>query len=167
MTGKRALARICAASSIASSVLASRPATSANVRFSTPCSLNHARPRTQAFSALVILFAATSTVRCMSSQTQPQNVHVASLTMRVLSLMRPSFSFSLGDGLDLNLDVLGDRHAAPRGVACHQATGQGAVGDEQQPRGQLLGRACLAAHDRLAGSASQADSIVVLEAEPR
>src|SRR5215470_14050963 len=115
----------------------------ANGRFSMPCSLNHARPRTQAFSALVILFAATSTVRCMSSHTHPQNVHVASLTMRVLSLMRPSFSSSLGYRLDLNLDVLGDRHAAPRRVARHQPTGQRALGDEQQPGGQLLGRASL------------------------
>src|SRR5512143_470488 len=140
MTASRASVRICAVVSTASAVLASRPPMSANGRSSMPCSLNHALPSTQAFCDLVILCPATSTVRVMSSQTQPQNVQVASATVRMVSslivlsslgLLRPHY-------LDFDLQILGKRHPGPRGVAGHQLAGGRSVGHEEQTRRQVL-----------------------------
>src|SRR5512134_726087 len=147
---------------MASSVVVSRPSTMANGRSSMPCSLNQARPRTQAFSALVILCSSRSTVRFMSSHTQPQKVQVASFTMRILSLMARPPRGSIRDSLHLDIEVLGEGHAAAGGVPGHQGAGQGSIGDEQEPRGQVLGGLGLAADEGLAGGAAQAHPVVVL-----
>src|SRR6266436_1828756 len=155
-----------AAASIASSVLASRPSISAWGRCSMPCSLNQARPSTHAFSAFTILCVSSSTVRCMSSQTQPQNVQVALRTTRVLALMAMLLPRS-GDRLDLHLDILRQGHAAARGVAVHQGARQRAVGDEQKPRRQVLRRAPLAAYDDLAGREGRATGEIVVRCKGR
>src|SRR5436305_10930258 len=77
--GWRAPARMRAARSTASSSDGGLPSIRATGRSSTVWLRNQALPRTQAFLALVILWP--STVSSMSSQTQPQKVQVALLTI--------------------------------------------------------------------------------------
>ena len=83
MMGSRARARIWAAASTASAVVAGLPSIRAGGLSSMVCSANQARPRVQAFLALVMRLASRSTVRSMSSQTQPQKVQVACSTTRM------------------------------------------------------------------------------------
>src|SRR5215831_9507869 len=140
---------------MASSSVAGLPAMVATGRSSTWWLRNHALPRTQAFLALVMWLP--STVNSMSSQTQPQKVQVALLTifssvppMRVLRSTKP---------LQFHVDPLAVRHPRPMRIAAHEPARRIAVGKEQQPRRQFARLGRLTRQFHLALFASQAHPV--------
>src|SRR5436309_1284111 len=137
-----------AAASTPSSRLAGLPRTNTAGRSSMWWLRNHALPSTQAFFALVMWFP--STVRSMSSQTQPQKVQVASVTTfsSVVAIVG-SVSRS-GELLDGDVHALTGGHAGAVGVAAHQPARLVAVGEEQHAGRLVAGLGGLAGH--LAGA---------------
>src|SRR5438093_13174872 len=111
--GLRSLIKHIAALYKESPIFAGRPATIATGRSSTWWLRNQALPSTQAFLALVILWP--STVSSMSSQTQPQKVQVALLTIfsSVADIGPGSLTFrgECSGLLHLDVDPLAGRHA--------------------------------------------------------